>query len=1395
MQNNKLTLCIGALAVFSFHLSNNTAIATPLDSRFVNQNAFLYGDNIEVGIAPDGAFGSEVSSPTGVIQGRKLGYISDPSKNNFANGYHGDFFLPQVPEEGWGIYFNGKTYNNNRNQQWSGINGGFISTNKTNTTATATWQSKNPENANQLDGLQVTQTYRIYKAGLAIIVDVELKNITSDLMQNIYYMRTVDPDNNAEQSSSNDPLTTINTILHQGNAEGGAAVIAKQNKIPEALNLVSRNIPSVLGLCGHGANSRVAHGGTGNINFPYYRNPKDVYDSAQEVGHTKTKDLPIAIAFKIDKIFPGQTIKFRTGYQLADIIPPAIDLDTDDSSGASGNTFTQVYELGVAAINITDTDISINKLENETLVGASIKLSNAFIDDKLIIAGDLPDNISLDTDEKNTNTEIHLTGSTSKADYIQALGLITFENKTLTSSAETRKISIMVLDDNYTASTAATSIIEIVVPVALNNNDIIKDNILNFNEASNIVLSGTSAPNISVKVVFTDKDGQKVEKIVTSNSNGVWTLADNPADISTLADGTMKIDIISTDANNNKSSLTKELQKDSNVLLTITSPGNGETANSSKPVIEGKSDSDARITITLAGKDYTTTADNEGNWAITFPKQKLGASITFSIKAIDPVGNEAKLDGSNSITIKIPSIPLAVTNVKESTTPIFTGTSTPDTTITVTVPTADGGSETCTTTTDADGSWSCQLPTLPTGGPYTAVIKTTDSNGDSSTITDKITVPELPLVIEKPADNANITDSSPIISGTSNPDTTIMVTASTGEKCITITDSEGKWSCELPILPLDTSITLNIVSKDNANNKTTRIIDIKTPKLALKITGIDISTTPTFTGTSIPGAKITVSVPVNNIKSETCITTVKVDGSWSCKSPTLPSGGPYMATVKAEDNNGNYSTDTQVLSTPELALSIDSHGDNSKISNATPTIAGTSTAGTSIILIASTGQTCTTTTDNNGKWSCKMPALPLDKTVTLTVKTEDSIGNTTTKTITLTTPKLPVSISNIESSTTPIITGTSTPDTSITVSIAVDATTTETCSVTTDADGNWSCQIATLPTGGPYTATVDAEDNKGNHSSISQELSIPELPLIIDSPADNAVISGSTPTISGTSTPNTKITVTVSTGQSCTAITDSSNHWSCKLPSLPLDHQYTLTVTTKDSIGNTTTKSIELSTDKLPLSIITPGDKGTAGNSTPGFIGTTTAGTTVTVTTETGQECQTVADKNGNWTCKLPEMPVGGPYSVIIKAVDTDGNITTITENITIPKIPLIITSPAEGKTITGTNITVTGTSDPNTPITVLGSDGEKCTTVSDAEGVWSCPLDNLQSGNEKYITVISGNKEEGQKVSLIMVNIKNSGEKVITILKGGGGSISLFILFLISFTLLLKQIIKTNQK
>jgi len=994
-------------------------------------NAFLYGDNIEVGIGPDGAFGSRVPSPSGKSKGKELGYISDPLNNKFTNDlYHGDFFMPGSPEEGWAITANGNSYNNNRTiqyiQQSKYIPGILSDFTETSHTQKVTWKGS-------IEGLEITQNFRIYKTSLAIIIDVDIKNTTSEIMTDVYYMRTVDPDNN---SRTNGSYITKNTVIHQGDATGGAIITATQNN------------GSILSLSGQGANSHVCYGN----DFYYdgtiirYRDPIAVFEATAPLKNagSRTSDDSIGIAFKFDKIYPKQTVKFRLGYQLANITHPSLDLDKDNSSTALGNTFHQVYKLGSPAQKITDNDISISQLSDDSINGAKITINNAQEGDKLEIIGNLPSGISTDNDEVNNDTEINLTGTVSKDAYISALQQIVFSNDTTNANTETRTVSIQVFDINYTESNAAESKIDIITPITLTTTSIAGDDHVNGNEANNITIAGHAAANIPLQIIFTDKSGKSVTKDINSDATGNWTLVGNPADLTSLADGAIEVDITSTDANNNKSSFTKNIDKDTSIILTVSSPDNNQVVANLSPTIVGKTDPDATITYKLlpSTTEHTITADNEGNWSFTLPELSPDTTAKIDITATDEAGNTA----TTIHTVKTPSIPLEVTDLE------------------------------------------------------------TDEN--------------------------------------------------------------------------------NVAS----------------------------STTPTFSGTSKPNTHITVSIPVGDGKTKECTTT-------------------------------------------------------------------------------------------------------------------------------------------------------------------------------TDADGNWSCEMPVLPSGGPYQATITTKDDAGNTASTTKKLSIPDLPLIISSPADNAVISGTKPIIEGTSTPGTTVTVKASTGQECTDVTDETNHWSCELASLPLDENFTLTVTTEDSAGNITTKHIDVSTDKLPLSIITPGDKGTAGDATPSFIGTTTPGTKVTVTASTGATCETTADADGNWTCELPALPVGGPYDISIKAEDSDGNITTITESISIPKIALIVTSPPADEVFTGSSMTITGTSDPDTDILVLGPDGEECRTTSDSLGNWSCEIHNLRDGKSKHFTVISGNEADNPKVTILTLDVSNSSEKVSTILNGGGGNLSLFMILLLGLGAIAKKI------
>lgn len=1029
---------INTSAFSSIFLAALLCFSNNVRADIFQNNAFLYGHNIEVGIGPDGAFGSDVRSPdtTRKAFGKKLGYIVDPTTNRFSGSYHGDFFLPGFPEEGWGVGFNEKIYNNNSNQQGAEILGELLYYKNTAKFQRVVWEG-------EIEGLEITQIYRTYTSGTTVVFDISLKNTSATTMTNVYYMRTIDPDNNAEQapSSAVEKFVTTNTIISQGSdGNGFSGVSAKQN---EKSGLFTE---SLMTLYGYGENSRVTYGGLFN------RDPEAVYSGLgllKQLG-SNTADEAISLAFKFDKLEPEDTVTFRASYQLKDVPAATIDIDTNNSSGGLGSEFKQLYILKSAASPITDTDITIEGDRTSQIEQAVITLTNPHNADILEVSGTLPNGISIDTKESST-TQVWLTGKASKLDYITALKQVTFNNNDIHSRIETRKVTVQILDDNTTPSNTAISTITVTIPVELSSPFISDDDNINKNEVNAVKLSGSAAPNATIIIDFTDKNGNKLApaKTVTADVNGNWSIDADPADLSPLSDGPITVLVTATDANGNKASLTKTVIKDTAIILTNITPTDNAVVSNRTPIYKGKTDPNAKVTLKVLPNNntYTTTADTNGDWSIALDK--------------------------------------------------------------------------------------------------------------------------FPMGVNKP---------------------------------------------------------VQITATDNANNQISEITHFQTPTLPLEITDLDAnnqglanSTSPTLKGTSVPDTSITIDMPTGN-------------------------------------------------------------GQSTK------------------------------------------------------------------------------------------------------------------CNATTDANGDWSCQLPESPSGGPYTITVTTTDGEGNTNSATRQISIPELPLVIDNPTNNAVISGINPLIEGTSKPSTNITVFISSTEKCTTTTDDTNHWSCKLPSLAFGKSFTLTVTTEDSIANKTINSVDISTDKLPLSIIKPLDNSTAEDTTPVFIGTTTPNTTVTVSVATGQECTTTSDSKGNWSCELSAMAVGGPYDITIKAEDTNGNTTSIHESISIPAIPLIVTSPTSNEKITKDTINVTGTSDPNKPIKVLGPDGESCETVSDANGAWNCQLDKLQSGIGKHITVISDWKSTKKKIAIVTVDIENSSKKVKTILAGNA---SAFLLLLLGLLLLFrnkKLAVRTSQ-
>ena len=147
-------------------------------------------------------------------------------------------------------------------------------------------------------------------------------------------------------------------------------------------------------------------------------------------------------------------------YRALDDGSPVVDLDGDDSSGASGNNFAATFFIGDPAEPIADTDVAIADSNGTTLASATITLLNPESGDTLL-AGSLPTGIVLDG--SSTPTNLVLTGTASFADYGSAISAVTFNNILPGPVTGDRNIEVVV-NDGAQDSAPAVSTVSVATP-------------------------------------------------------------------------------------------------------------------------------------------------------------------------------------------------------------------------------------------------------------------------------------------------------------------------------------------------------------------------------------------------------------------------------------------------------------------------------------------------------------------------------------------------------------------------------------------------------------------------------------------------------------------------------------------------------------------------------------------------------------------------------------------------------------------------------------------------------------------------------------------------------------------------------------------------------------------
>ncbi len=142
------------------------------------------------------------------------------------------------------------------------------------------------------------------------------------------------------------------------------------------------------------------------------------------------------------------------------------------------------------------------------------------------------------------------------------------------------------------------------------------------------MLSGTTAnveENQTVTITFGGKS-----YTATVDAEGKWTATVPSADLAGLKDGDASVQVSVTNVNGNSASAGREYSVDATApSVTINTIATDDILNASEAqsdlAISGTSTAEAgqTVTVSLNGKDYTTTVSANGSWTLNVPAADL----------------------------------------------------------------------------------------------------------------------------------------------------------------------------------------------------------------------------------------------------------------------------------------------------------------------------------------------------------------------------------------------------------------------------------------------------------------------------------------------------------------------------------------------------------------------------------------------------------------------------------------------------------------------------------------------------------------------------------------------------------------------------------------------------
>ncbi|GEP85335.1 putative protease [Staphylococcus piscifermentans] len=318
--------------------------------------------------------------------------------------------------------------------------------------------------------------------------------------------------------------------------------------------------------------------------------------------------------------------------------------------------------------------------------------------------------------------------------------------------------------------------------------------------------------------------------------------------------------------------------------------------------LSGKGDPESTITVTLPNRQIVKTeVDKDSNWKVQLPEDiVLKHNDVTLVKATGELGSVSKDVIVTAVDTQAPAQP--VINRIEAGSAEINGTSEPESLVIITLP----DNQKVESTTDKQGNWKVTLGT-PLNHGQNVKAEAQDAAGNKSIMLSQIvedTISPVKPVIQPIEAGTNH------ISGTSEPNSTVILSIPEGKTLEVLTDAHGNWEANLQQI-LNYNDEVKAVAKDVAGNTSSEsgiiVKDTKSPAAPV-IKAIEAGSTE-ISGASEPNSTVVITLPDNKVVE------VQADaqGNWKATLPSVLHHNGEVSAIAKDLANNESSKATQIV--------------------------------------------------------------------------------------------------------------------------------------------------------------------------------------------------------------------------------------------------------------------------------------------------------------------------------------------------------------------------------------------------------------------------------------------------------------------------------------------------